>query len=442
MNTFKTQFMANIALMATLAVQMGARQTTPFQLHQGDGSGLKEIVEATKAALTEANAENLKQLKAHQETTDKALDEIKKLGTITTETNAALTKSGEDAKAMGARLLDLEQKLAKRGAGADDGPETKTIGQRVVESEEYKTASKSGVPNMAAVEIGSFHKAVINATGQNQPLVPVQRAPMVQPTERPLTIRDLLPVGRASGNLIEYVKELVFTNNAAVVYDSPNYENVTKPESNLTFQLATAAVATIAHWIAASRQVLSDADMLRGYIEHRLTYGLKYVEDDQLLNGTGAAGQLSGLMTNATAYAGSGAVSTDQQLDTLLRAITQVRTGGLLEADGIVINPIDWMKIRLVKDTQGRYIFGDPNANQTPSIWGKRVVASDAIASTRFLVGSFQMGAQLWDREDATVRIAEQHADFFVKNMVAILAEERIALTVYRSTAFVRGNFL
>jgi HK97 family phage major capsid protein len=146
-------------------------------------------------------------------------------------------------------------------------------------------------------------------------------------------------------------------------------------------------------------------------------------------------------MHQATAYAGTGAVSVDTQLDTLLRAMTQCYTVSLFAPDASVINPTDWTRIRLLKDTTGRYIFGDPNSNQAPSVWGQRLVQSLSIAATRFLVGAFQPGAALWDREDATIRIAEQHSDFFVKNMVAILAEERLALTVYRPSAFIRGNF-
>ena len=109
--------------------------------------------------------------------------------------------------------------------------------------------------------------------------------------------------------------------------------------------------------------------------------------------------------------------------------------------DGVVVNPVDWTKICLLKDSAGNYIFGDPNSDKTPSVWGKRLVQSLSIAATRFLAGAFQASAQIWDREQANVRIAEQHGDFFIKNMVAILAEERLALTVYRPTGLVRGNF-
>lgn len=406
---------------------------------------MSEVKEAIESSLKSLTAEHQKQIKETNETALKALDEIKKFGTLTTETNVELKKHGEASVKMQNELTDLAQQLAAlKKAGPGQPEQRKGIGQKVTDSEEYKSAAKSGRPHMDAVDVGSLWErktAIVNATGQNQPLVMAERAPFLQPANRPLLIADLLPTRQTESNLIEYVKENVFTNNAAIVYNSPNFENVTKPESALTFVMSTAAVATLAHWIPASRQVLADSKMLQGYIEDRLLYGLDYVEEDEILNGDGSAGHLNGLMAQASAYAGAGAVSADQQLDTLLRAMTQVWTTSLFAPDGIVINPIDWTKIRLIKDTQGRYIFGDPNSNQTPSVWGQRLVASLSIAQTRFLVGAFQPGAQLWDREQSTIRIAEQHADFFVKNMIVILAEERLALTVYRPTAFVRGNF-
>jgi HK97 family phage major capsid protein len=417
----------------------------------GETTSLEAVREEIKGALQDLTRDHKAAMKDAKETAEKALDEVKKFNTVTAETNDALKKTGETTIKLQTDLVEMQQKMDKfttqLAAAGGGGSDQKSIGEMVTESEQWKAAGKAGNAKMDAVEVGSFHKtAIINATGQNQPLVPAERAPMVMPANRPLVIRDLLPTFRTESNLIEFVKENVFTNNAAVQYASPQpesaaYENVTKPESGITFTMSNKAVVTIAHWIPASRQVLSDASMLQGYIGSRLLYGVKYTEEDEILNGDGSAGHISGLMTNATAYAGSGAVSADTQLDTLLRAMTQCFTGSLFAPDATVVNPVDWMKIRLLKDTTGRYIFGDPNSNQQPSVWGQRLVQSLSIAATRFLVGAFAPGAALWDREDATVRIAEQHGDFFIKNMVAILAEERVALTVFRPTAFIRGNF-
>jgi HK97 family phage major capsid protein len=57
------------------------------------------------------------------------------------------------------------------------------------------------------------------------------------------------------------------------------------------------------------------------------------------------------------------------------------------------------------------------------------------------LVGAFGTGAQLYDREEASIRISEQHSDFFVRNAIVVLAEQRLALAVKRPEAFVKVAF-
>ncbi len=375
-----------------------------------------------------------------------ALDETKKLGTITTDMNTKLTEQGTTITALKADLQEVQQKMA---AGFERSSQVvKTIGDLVIDSDQYKAVKAAGgaLRRMDPVAVKSFwsrldgQKDIVNATGLNQPLVPADYRGMVAPQLRRLTIRDLIPVATTDSNSIQYVKELLFTNNAAPQYSAtspPTYEGVAKPKSDITFQLTTVAVVTLAHWIAASRQVLSDAGMLRGYIENRLTYGLKLEEEDELLNSTGTNGELNGLRNQATAY--SGAVTGDTVIDTLLRSVNQVNLSEFT-ADGFVLHPTNWTNLLLLKDTEGRYIFGDPGAVQAPRIWGLPVVPTQAMPVNNFLTGAFQMAAQIFDREDASVRIAEQHANFFVENMVAILAEERIALAVYRPTALVKGT--
>jgi HK97 family phage major capsid protein len=117
-----------------------------------------------------------------------------------------------------------------------------------------------------------------------------------------------------------------------------------------------------------------------------------------------------------------------------------------LPATGIVLNPDDWQTIQLIKESgsgisSGQYIFSDPQSAGVPQLWGRPVVESHSMTAGEFLVGAFNVGAAIWDRNDATVEVSREHGDFFVKNMVAILAEERLALTVYRPSAFVHGGF-
>jgi HK97 family phage major capsid protein len=181
--------------------------------------------------------------------------------------------------------------------------------------------------------------------------------------------------------------------------------------------------------------------MLQSYIDGRLRYGLAFKEEQQLLNGAGTGTDLNGVYTQATAFAaGTSIVTTPTKLDALLYAMLQ---GVLAElpATGHVLNPIDWTNIRSTKDTQGRYIVGDPNSTMDGSLWGLPVVATQAMTNGTFLTGAFQLGAQIFDRMDARVEISTEDSDNFRKNLVTILAEERLALAVYRPEAFIKGTF-
>jgi HK97 family phage major capsid protein len=378
-----------------------------------------------------------------------ALNEVKRLETLTGETNAEVKKqctawkefvdaNGPKLKELEARVLDQEQKGTQRPGG--DG--AKSPGQVVAESPQWAAASKSPEEKrMAPVQIGSFHK-ILNATGYNQPLVLGDRqAGIVAPADRLLTIRALIPVSGTDSNSIEYVRETAFVNAAAAqgAGSSPTEtEGQPKAESNLTFDLQNTPVITLAHWIRASRQILSDAKMLQGHIDNRLRYGLKLKEEDQILNGDGTNGSLNGLVNQATAYNQS--KSGDTAIDFMLRAMLQVALSNW-QADGHVMNLSDWYDVLLLKDTQGRYLFGDPaKPLQDPRIWGLPVVPTVSMTRKHFLTGAFGIATELFDREDANVRISENVNDDFIRNMVRLLGEERIALAVYQPLALVTGT--
>jgi len=410
-----------------------------------------EEMKALDAAMKSAFSAMQENVKKVQDMAIEALEETRKEGTLHGKTNEQLTKLGEEGiklsdnvKALMDRMTETEQKLAKRPNGEDAGNAIKSAGQIVAESEQFKAAGASkGKPEMEAVNIGSFHKTnIINATGASQPLVPGDRlGGIVMPVNRRLTIRQLLPNNSTSSNMIEFAKELLFTN-AAGAQGGPtspvgNGEGELKPESTLTFELANTAVCLIAHFIPASRQILSDAPQLQGYVDGRLRYGLALKEETDLLTGDGGAGVLNGLVNQSTAF--TGGVTNQTVLDTLLKSMLQVTLQNL-DPTGIIMNPIDWTALRLLKDTTNRYLFSDPHSSEAERVWGLPVVPTASMTAGKFLTGAFNLAAEIFDREDATVRIAEQHADFFVRNMVCILAEERLALAVYRSAALVYGN--
>jgi HK97 family phage major capsid protein len=366
---------------------------------------------------------------------DKANAEIDNAKSLSAETKSALEKLTAKATELTDTCLHLEQKMAEKND--QHTKSTETIGEQFIKSDEWKNlqVKRSGSARM------ELKTAIVNATGQNQPLVQADRVGgiIINPN-RVFTIRDLLPVGRTSSNLIEYTKENVFTNNAGGQYASPAFENVTKPESGITFTLESEAVRTLAHWIPVSKQVLDDSPMLQSFIEGRLIYGLKLEEEDQLLNGDGTGSNLSGILDSGNFVAYNRSQTGDTYIDTLRRAITQAALSEYM-ADTIVINTADWEEIELTKATDGQYVWTNPALGNSPQLWGKRVVATNSITAGTFLVGAFAMGGQIWDRQQASVMVSLENDSNFVKNMATILAEERLCLTIYRSSAFVSGSF-
>lgn len=354
--------------------------------------------------------------------------EIESTGQVSKQLQSDLAKVQEELTKSGTRLFDLEQKLA---SGADNPGEKKSFSERAAEELINSWDGKQGT-----FDAKTFNKSLgSDADSAGSLIQPMQIPGIIMPGLRRLTIRDLLAQGRISSNALEYVREEVFTNNADVVA-----EKALKPESDITFSKQTANVKTIAHWVQASRQVMDDAPMLQSYVNNRLMYGLALKEEGQLLNGDGTGDNIEGLNKVATAYDTSLNATGDTRADIIAHAIYQV-TESEFSASGIVLNPRDWHNIALLKDNEGRYIFGGPQAFTSNIMWGLPVVPTKAQAAGTFTVGGFDMASQVWDRMNATVEVSRDDRDNFVKNMLTILCEERLALAHYRPAAIIKGTF-
>lgn len=361
-----------------------------------------------------------------------ASDEVSKLA-------AEVKELGEKAQAANAELLALQQKFSRKpGAGA----ENKSIGATVAGSEELK-AMAEGRAVTARVSFKSFERkdmAVSSDALSAGTLVQPQRLPgILADPDKPLLIRDLLMPGTTTSNAIEYVQEKLFTNNAA-----PVKELTLKPQSDVTFEMKDTTVKTLAHWMWASKQILADAPQLASYINGRLMYGLKYVEEQQLLYGDGTGQNLLGIVPQSTPYdtdlEDALNISDKNKMDVLRVAMLQVQLA-LYPPSGIVLHPTDWAAITLVKDNMGNYLIANPQSTVSQLLWSLPIVASMNMDQGTFLVGAFRLGAQIFDREQANIAISFEDRDNFIRNAVTIRAEERLALAVYRPAAFVFGSF-
>lgn len=372
--------------------------------------------------------------------------EIKEHGETSKETVAKLEEAENQVKEVSEEMKEIQKKFEELEVKFQrpdyQKPEArKSIGQMFVDSDQYKEMVKNNKKTSDLVVIKSFFprkSTLTSATGSGGALVVEDRhSEIITPPERILRIRDLLNIQTTDSNAIEYVEEIGFTNNAA-----PTAETSEKPESALTFELKTQSVKTIAHWIPASRQILDDASQIRSYIDNRLTYGLKVEEEDQILFGSGVSPNLPGIMNNASiqTYKWSDGTSGDTKIDCIRRAITKAVIAEY-PVTGVVLHPNDKEDIDLAKGSNNHYIWVNVAVGGQNKIWGVPIIETTAMNEGEALLGAFGIGAWLWDREQASVRIAEQHEDFFIKNMVAILAEERLALTVFRPEAFVSIEF-
>lgn len=253
--------------------------------------------------------------------------------------------------------------------------------------------------------------------------------------QRPLTIRDLVTTGTTSSDAVDYARESTTTNNAAPVAEATDVSGSTgvKPQSDLTFTRETTPVKTIAHWVAATRRALADAGQLRMYIDQFLRYGLDEELEDQILTGSGAGENFTGIL-NTT---GTQTQAYDTNLLTTTRkARTLVRTVGRATPTGYVFHPNDWEDIDLLQDNEGRYYYGGPSIIGMPRLWGLPVVESEGMTEGVSVVADWRR-AVLLDREQVQILVSDSHSDFFVRNLIAILAELRAAFFVVRPSAFV-----
>ena len=280
----------------------------------------------------------------------------------------------------------------------------------------------------------------------------IQRDPIVIPPMRVKRVRDLFPTRTTTAAVIEYFRMLGFTtpgggtNNAGTVAERDGGSFAAKPQSSMVFEGHQAPVRTIAHWEAAHRNVLADEPQLRSIIDNELMYGLRLQEDAQILNGDGSGENLTGVLQTSgiqTYNWSDGAVTPvpDNKADAIRRAAT-LSFLAYYEPSGVVLHPNDWEDLELTKDSFGQYLVALSVAmGGEPKVWRLPVVETPAMPEGQALVGAFGTGAQLYDREQASIRISEQHADFFVRNAIVVLAEQRLALAVKRPESFVKVTF-
>lgn len=363
----------------------------------------------------------------------KADAEMIALGKVSTDTKTAIDNLGIEQRVLADRMLQIEQKSSATG---DDGAVIDTAGSLLTKDAGYADfQKKTGRGSMGLEVKNTVTNAIANTFSDRRP-------GLVEGAFRVFTIEDLLVSIPTSSNAIDWVRENVFTNNAAEVAEGGQIG-----QSSITFSPGTMPVQSIAHFVKVTRQLAMDNAAMAAYINRRMIYGVNLRVENQLVAGNGTSPNLSGLTLagNFTAHGYTSAsltalnLSPTNRFDLIGKMIGDCALADY-PADVVVLNTADWWTLRLTKDTQGRYILGDPGSAAPPVLFGLPVVASNAMTSGNVWVGSLSQAATKHDRETVTLDLSDSDENNFQLQLVSVRAIRRVALTVEKPTAARYGS--
>jgi len=400
--------------------------------------------------------------KAERDFTAEEREQIEKLLKAARDLKAEIVADEKDAK-LKADILTLDAEFRsdpRQDPGQPVQPgRGKTIGEQFVEAKAFtnwlqQIAPSGHLPESTRgihsppVEYKSLLKDLVTGVSDTSAgaFVETDYTGIYEAMGRyPLNIMDLINRRTTMSDLVHFVRQTQRVQEATPVAEAnvTEYSGATgeisgeKPEGAMAFEQVTTAVKTIAVWIPATKRALSDAAQIRGLIDQELRDDLYEELEDQLINGDGVGENFTGL-TNTTGIL-TQAWNTDIPT-TARQAITNLQVNGRSRATGWVIHPEDWETIELLQDDDGRYYWGGPLARGAPQLWGVPVVTSQTVTQGTGYLGDWRKMV-LWDREEASIQVSDSHDDFFIRNMVAILAELRAAMGVIRPSAFVEVAF-
>jgi len=320
------------------------------------------------------------------------------------------------------------------------------LGDQFISAKGYQAvrdaASRSQVWTSGPVELQS--KATLTST-PGTALTPAGYRPgIVETLSQTNYVADLMPNEQAPGNPVRFVQETTATNAAAAVAETGQ-----KPESTFVFSEVSEPVRKLATFLPVSDELFEDAPQIGAYLNQRLALFVRNVEEAQILLGSGTAPNLQGFVATGRTigtYVRSAGTTNERAI---LNAATGSRGSSFLEPDTVVIHPNNYLAIRAGTDTTGNYLAGGPllasyGGPQGPAgafggerLWGMRVVVSSNITVGTALVGAFREGAAVFRKGALTVEATNSHGTYFQSNITALRAEERLALAVYRPSAFV-----
>ena len=308
------------------------------------------------------------------------------------------------------------------------GPDgNKSVGQRLIESEEYK-AFKGDLSNGLSINFPDIEVKTLMATTAGWAPESTRIDRVVEAVTRPVQVLDLIPVGNTDSASVVYMEETLRTHSAA-----EKYEGVTYAESAFELTERSVQVRKITDSIPVTDEQLEDEAQVRSYLDQRLRFGLRQRLDNQVLNGTGIPPLINGILQVAGIQ--TQAKGADPTFDAIHKAMTKVRVTGRAVPNAVVLHPNDWETIRLTRTADGIYILGNPAVAGPMTLFGVPVALGDVLAENTGLVGDFANFCQIFDRRGVDIQVGFSGTQF-PEGKQTLRADMRVAFVVFRPAAF------
>jgi len=336
------------------------------------------------------------------------------------------------------RAASDRQSRGPAAAFQGEGRGPRNLGEHVAANAEYRAWVDGGANGpMPSIEVRALidSDTTPDTDGNAGMWLPQGQPQPPTPRQDRLWVRDLIPATATTLSSVPYIREYTPATNETGA--SSVAEAALKPEVVVEFSDVDAPIRKIAAWVPATMEILADAPLLTGYINARLAYMISFREQDQIIRGNGLAPDLTGIL-NTTGVQTQNATNNDVPA-TIADSIAKVELADG-SASGIVMNPGDfWASVSERRSTtfDGEANGTAPIGAPAPTLWGVPVVRTRSMTTLSALVGDFASGAQIFDRQGLTIRQSDSHDTYFVYNKVAILAEKRLGLGVYRPDLFV-----
>jgi HK97 family phage major capsid protein len=371
--------------------------------------------------LTPVQLDDVKARNAEIDDLARQIEDLKFADEVFQKNSAALRDSQRPAS-------QLPLGAGAAAAAGDQRRAPKSLGQMFVASDGYKNARDKKSFEVRLNEFDFLEAKTLMETGAGFAPQSIRTGRVVDYAHRRPVVADLIPQTPTDQAAIVYMEETTFTNNAAT-----RAEGGQAGESALAYTERSKGVREIATFLPVTEIQIEDVSQAQSLIDNRLLTMLSLVEEDQLLTGDDNAPNLGGFHTIVTQAQAKGA---DPVPDAIYKGMTKVRATGFAEPSAAVLHPNDWQDIRLLRTVEGIYIWGSPAEAGPERVWGLPVVVTTAETENTALLGDFQLYSEIFRRRGANIKVSNSHSDYFIKGKLAVRADERIALAIYRATAF------